>query len=87
MAWTYSDWATKATVALRLERLNLHIQEVSDRIGNEQSGDGYSKGSGSLATLMQNLLAERRNLEATPGATGTGMFSRVRYRRSGAVGG
>lgn len=32
-AWTYSDWITKTTGSTeRLERLRLHIQEVSDKL-------------------------------------------------------
>ena len=30
--WTYSDWITQSTDALRLSRLNLHIQEVADAL-------------------------------------------------------
>lgn len=29
--WTYSDWITQTSDATRLERLRLHIQEVSEQ--------------------------------------------------------
>ena len=64
MAWTYSDWPTKSTAALQLSQLNLHIQEVADKIGNERSADGYSQGSGSLTTYLSALMTSRERLQA-----------------------
>ncbi len=81
MAWTYSDWPTLATPALQLARLNLHIAEVADKVSNETSADGYSRGSSSLAQLLTQLYAERTRLSNTSGASGC--MSRARFVRRG----
>lgn len=83
MAWTYSDWPTKTTAALQLSQLNLHIQEVSDKIGNERAADGYSQGSSSLATYLSGLMTQRDRLLQTPGVSGTGCSSNIRVTRRG----
>jgi hypothetical protein len=85
MAWTYSDWPVKSTAALQLSQLNLHIQEVADKIGNERSADGYSQGSGSLTTYLSALMTSRERLQATPGVSGTGCTSNIRMSRRGAL--
>ena len=83
MSWTYSDWPTKSTSALQLTQLNLHIQEVSDKISNERAADGYSQGSSGLATYLQNLMTQRDKLLQTPGVSGTGCTSNLRVVRRG----
>lgn len=85
MAWTYSDWPTKSTVTLQLSQLNLHIQEVSDKIGNERSADGYSHGSGSLTQYLTTLMSSRDRLQAIPGVSGTGCTSSFRVVRRGQI--
>ena len=71
MAWTYSNWATQSTVALRLAVLNQHIQEVSDAISNERAAEGFSEGSSSLQQMLDVLMKERIRLEGMPGAAGS----------------
>jgi hypothetical protein len=83
MAWTYSDWPTKSTSALQLSQLNLHIQEVADKISNERSADGYSQGSSSLTTYLTGLMSSRERLLQTPGVSGTGCSSNIRVTRRG----
>lgn len=83
MAWTYADWPSQSTVALRLTRLRLHMAEVANKIGNEQSGDGYSKGSGSLSQYYQGLVNQAQRMESMPGSSGGGAVSNLRIVRRG----
>ncbi|HRI52472.1 MAG TPA: hypothetical protein PLW65_20045 [Pseudomonadota bacterium] len=80
MAWTYSDWAQQTTPALRLARLNLHIEEVTDKIGNEISGDGYAKGSNALTTLLDKLYARQSELEKRVERTANGGAIQIQFR-------
>lgn len=81
MAWSYSDWPTLSTTALKLARLNLHIAEVADRIGNERTAGEYSTGSGTLGGYMTTLLAQQARLEAKPGTSCTSNLRVVRRGR------
>jgi hypothetical protein len=83
MSWTYADGPSQSTVPLRLTRLRLHMAEVANQIGNERSGDGYSKGSGSLAQYYQGLVNQAQRLESMPGASGGGAVSNLRIVRRG----
>lgn len=85
MAWTYANWPSQSTPALRLTRLNLHIEEVSQKVQQELGADGKSRGSSSVQNYLDTLFAERDKLEkrverttASDGASG--MFSQVRFR-------
>lgn len=80
MAWTYADWPSQTTPALRLTRLNLHITEVTQKIGNEIGGDGYSKGSGSLTTYLNGLMARQAELEKRVERTASGGAIQVQMR-------
>lgn len=60
VTWTYSDWDSQSTAALKLDRLRLHIQEVS----------GYVLKSGSKGRNLEldpdylpQLNAEKMRLE------------------------
>jgi hypothetical protein len=67
-SWTYSDWITYATGdSLRLSRLRLHIQEVSDRISaGNYATEGKSHDFGSIASYLADL--QRKEItEATVG--------------------
>lgn len=66
MAWTYSDYVTYSrSSATRLQRLRLHIQEVSDALS---SGDwiqdgGTTVGQRSLTTYLESLREDEASLE------------------------
>lgn len=63
--WTYSDWILSSTYPIgsiaRLQRLELHIQEISDRI----STGNYSnpKGSHDKNPLTDLLAARQKDYE------------------------
>lgn len=61
-AWTYSDWITLTTAAAQLTRINLHIQEVSDKIQADVAAHGYSRQSHPLNDYLKGLMAERKSL-------------------------
>lgn len=83
MAWTYSDWTSQTTATARLTRLRLHMTEVADKISNERSGDGVSRGSGSLTQYYDGLRSQAERLESMPGVNGTGSVSNIRIVRRG----
>lgn len=80
MIWTYADWPSQATPALKLARLNLHIAEVAQKIGPELGGDGYTKGSGSLAAYHRELMARQGELEKRVERTASGGAIQVQMR-------
>lgn len=65
--WTYSDYITLTDQAAKLTRLRLHIQEVSDSIGREISGDGKSKSENNITQYLAELRKEEKELAAVPG--------------------
>lgn len=81
MSWTYSDWRSQSTKALRLARLRLHMTEVSDKIDNEVSGHGFTEGSGSVTQYLDKLQVQCDRLEASIGESGNAVMSRVRIDR------
>jgi hypothetical protein len=83
MAWTYADWPSQSTPALRLTRLRLHMAEVANEIGKERSGDGYSRGSGSVTQYYAGLQSQLTRLESMPGSNGGGAVSNLRIVRRG----
>jgi hypothetical protein len=62
VAWTYSDYITYADAAAKLTRLRLHIHEVTDKIGREQSAGDMSTSSTALQKYLQDLKNEERSL-------------------------
>ncbi len=66
--WVYSDWITyDVGNALRLSRLRLHIQEVSDLLASE--GESYSlegavSQSRNLTAYLDRLKADEKELAA-----------------------
>lgn len=68
MAWTYSDWASQATAAAQLARLNLHIGELTDSVGREVDADGKRVSSQAVQALLDRMLSERARLEARAGS-------------------
>lgn len=90
-AWTYSNWITLAAGSTaRLERLRLHIQEVSDRISQ---GNFSSEGKAHAYDYLQSYLSDlhkREKEESVASAATTGeraTFTRgVPYRSGGLPG-
>lgn len=80
MAWLYADWAQQPTAVLRLSRLNMHIAEVADKIGNEIGGDGYSKGSSALTQYLDRLYDRQKELEKRTERTASGGAIQVMMR-------
>jgi len=67
MAWTYSDYVTYADTSVdRLDRLRLHIAEVSQEISNPQSSTGPdglgAEASHNLVEYLKTLQNEERRL-------------------------
>lgn len=60
--WTYSDWITYADDSLRLERLRLHIQEVSNAVGRENQVGDFATSSRENRMYLDRLLTEERSL-------------------------
>lgn len=78
MAWTYSDWRSQSTAAQQLARLNLHMQEVSDKIGAEVGASGYQRSSHALTNYLELLETQRVGLSsaaATGGGVAFGRFT------------
>jgi hypothetical protein len=73
MAWTYSDWVSQSTPAAQLTRLNLHIKEVSDAVGNEIGSDGKSRSSAATERMLDRLHKHRERLQAIAGGVGGGV--------------
>lgn len=70
--WTYSDWIIKAAGSTdRLDRLRLHIKEVSDFISTGSFNvQGKSKSKGEVEQYLQTLLKrEESEVAATGGAS------------------
>lgn len=82
MAWTYSDWITQSDQTTKVERLKLHIQEVSDQVSFNFSAEGYSRQNDTneryLAGLHKHLAVQEAKLAA---ASGTGRPVAVATRR------
>ena len=69
--WTYGDWRSQTTAADRLARLNLHLQEVSNRIGQERDAGDLSVSSHALGRYI-TLLEEQREKLVPQAAIETG---------------
>ena len=87
MAWTYSHWVTISTQATRVATLRAHIDEVSQRVGQEVTSDGKSVSSTAmqkyLDSLMKRLDLEEKKLSA---GSGGGQVSRVKFGNIGGAG-
>lgn len=87
--WTYSDWITYDRAdPVRVQRLRLHVQEVSDKLSTIQSyttGSGYSVTHRDLSSYLANLQKqelEETKLAAAVAGTRVG-WSRAKTFRSG----
>lgn len=61
--WSYSDWITQTTDAARLERLRLHIQEVSEHVMSSETPNVVKIGAVS-DEYVRGLRAEEQRLTA-----------------------
>jgi hypothetical protein len=73
MAWLYSNWRSETTPAAQLAKLNLHLQELSDAVTAEISGDGKSRSSNAIAQMVQRLEEQREKLQRRVGLIGGGV--------------
>lgn len=84
MAWSYSDWITKASDSERLTALREHIAEVSADISARLATGGETFDPTVLRDYLEHLRGERQELEkkvdAQVAATATG-FVQLRPKR------
>lgn len=80
MAWSYADYETQTTDALRLSRLRLHIAEVEAAIDADLTAMGRGVAHQTLNDKMNRLQKRRAELEAIVAATDStgGFFVRGR---------
>ena len=86
MAWTYSNWKTLAEVTLaevnaKLERLRLHMQEVSEKVQPDVSADGRSRSTGQVQAYLDSLDTHEMRLQNKATRLGGGRVSTVRFIR------
>lgn len=80
MAWTYSDWVTLSGTT-RLSRLQLHIQEVSNKLTENYSIAGRSKQVDPLQKYLETLQARESQLGGNaPRANGGSRVNRVNFK-------
>lgn len=73
MSYTYSDWISQSTPAAQLTRLRLYITELSNKLTNELSGDGFSKSANAIQAELRDLRAEEKILTKRVGRTSQGV--------------
>ena len=66
MSWTYADYESQATDSLRLDRLRLHVVEVSAKIAASVASDGMSRDATPLVEYLKLLQERRATLEQSP---------------------
>jgi hypothetical protein len=69
--WQYADYVTM-TGRARYDRLSLHIQEVSQRIGPDTSGRSHSRSTGALEPYLDRLMTRLDRYERELGLDGGG---------------
>lgn len=80
MAYTYYDWASQATTAAKLTRLNLHIGEVTLQMGPSVSRDGASRSTADIMQYLRLLTEQQRELQSMPDAASDGKANINRAR-------
>ena len=67
--WTYSDWTSQATIALKLTRIRLHIQEVADYLAGFRAtgSDSRSGQRHPLDDYLDTLFRKLDELEIASG--------------------
>ena len=74
-SWTYSDWITyDVGAALRLSRLRLHIQEVSDALADPASAAGQGQSASKRDTTA--YLARLGEKEAEIAAASSTLYEK-----------
>lgn len=69
MAWTYGDWRQQSGRRAQLDRLDLHLQEVADKMSSaDVASDGHSASRGTQQRYYETLLEERARLVKELGA-------------------
>lgn len=81
--WTYNDYIiyTRGS-STYLERLRLHIQEVSAAIGTEMASDAKSESANNLTTYRRELMTDLREAEQLATNRAGGGVGRVRIGRA-----
>jgi hypothetical protein len=74
MAWTYSDYPSQTTDALRLARARQFLGELMGSVRADVSADGLSRSSGSLNELIRQV---RDDIAAYERRTGAGDSARA----------
>lgn len=80
MGWTYSDWRTQSSAALRRARLALHLQELEDALETRNTSVGSDGKSLSREGLLELIRMRTAEYNAMPGSGGS--FLKIR-RQSG----
>ena len=70
MAYTYHDWMTQTTDALRLTRLRQHIAEVSALVQPDVAAQGSSRSTGALQPYLADLYKQEERLARVTGERG-----------------
>lgn len=79
MAWDYSDWVTLSGTT-RLTRLQLHIQEVSNKLTENYSIAGRSKQVDPLQKYLDSLYERENQLGGNAArANGRSRINRVDF--------
>lgn len=74
MAWTYSDYPSQATDALRLARARLFKTEIINAITADVSADGKSRGNTPLNALLTAVNADIMEYERAVGRGSAGVL-------------
>jgi hypothetical protein len=79
VAWIYSDWRSQSTVALQVERLKLHMQEVSGYVLESTRKSSTLRLDAQYTSMLNDelLRLERKlSFSAMPGRFGISSFVR-----------
>lgn len=68
--WEYGDWRRQVTKREQLDRLNLFLEEIQERIDAERSSDGHSRSSNALLQLLTSMESKREALQEELGDNG-----------------
>lgn len=83
MAWTYANYNSQGTTALRLTTLRLHMDEVGAQISAAVTADGKSRNTADLVAYLKMLQEREEYFMGLPDATSAvnGGVSRARLIR------
>ena len=60
--YLYKNWTSQSTAAGQLERLNLHIEELTEQLGPEHAAGDMSRASKAIQEQINKLLDIRERL-------------------------